>query len=67
MTSVVTTSLVVTLGGGVVLLLWVFEVVVTDEEVALVVEGVADVWTELETEEVLTLEGALEVDDTAEL
>ena len=39
------------------------------EEVALVVEGVADVSTELETEDVLVLEGALklEVNDAVEL
>ena len=45
----------------------VFCVVVTDEEAALVVEGVADVVTELETEDVLMLEDTLEVDDTVEL
>ena len=67
MTSVVTTSLVVTLGGAVVFDFLVFCVVVTDEEVALVVEGVADVVTELETEDILMLEDTLEVDDTAEL
>lgn len=39
----------------------------TDEEAALVVEGVADVSTELEAEDVWMLDGALEVDDIAEL
>ena len=61
MTSVVTTSLVV-----VVVLAFRF-LLVTDEEAALVVEGVADVSTELEAEDVWMLDGALEVDDIAEL
>lgn len=61
MISVVTTSLVETFGEAVVLLFLLFdEVMVADEEAALVVEGVADVWTELETEEVCMLEDALE-------
>ena len=62
MTSVVTTSVVLVIGACVVLVFLVFDV-----EVALVVEGVADVMTELETEEVLVLEGALEIEVTAEL
>ena len=62
MTSVVTTSVVLVIGACVVLVFLVFDV-----ESALVVEGVADVMTELETAEVLVLEGAPEVDDTAEL
>ena len=62
MTSVVTTSVVLVIGACVVFVFLVFDV-----EVALVVEGVADVLSELETEEILVLEGAPEVDDTAEL
>ena len=62
MTSVVTTSVVLVIGPCVVLVFLVFDV-----SVALVVEGVADVMTELETAEVLVLEGAAEVEDTAEL
>ena len=61
MTSVVTTSLVV-----VVVLAFRF-LLVTDEDAALVMEGVADVSTELEAEDVWMLDGALEVDDIAEL
>ena len=57
-----TTSLVENI---VVLGFLLFEVMVADEA-ALVVEGAADVW-ELEDAEVLMLEGAPEVDETAEL